>query len=80
MPLYEYHCRACGGRFERIRKFEERTAAQNCPRCSAAEVELALSVPAMVGTGSGGGAAFGESSPAGTGFGGCCGGGACGMN
>ena len=32
MPLYEYQCRKCKHRFERIRKFSDR-ALKTCPEC-----------------------------------------------
>ena len=32
MPLYEYQCRKCKHRFERIRKFSDR-ALRTCPEC-----------------------------------------------
>ena len=32
MPLYEYQCRRCKHRFERIRKFSDR-ALRTCPEC-----------------------------------------------
>lgn len=32
MPLHEYVCKKCGHRFERIRKFSDRTL-RTCPEC-----------------------------------------------
>lgn len=32
MPMYEYQCRRCKHRFERIRKFSDR-ALKTCPEC-----------------------------------------------
>ena len=32
MPMYEYQCRKCKHRFERIRKFSDR-ALKTCPEC-----------------------------------------------
>jgi putative FmdB family regulatory protein len=32
MPMYEYQCRNCKHRFERIRKFSDR-ALKTCPEC-----------------------------------------------
>jgi putative FmdB family regulatory protein len=54
MPVYEYQCRGCGGRFEALRRMSERAAAPPCPKCGAEETELALSAPAFVGGGGGG--------------------------
>ena len=31
MPIYEYECRDCGGRYELLRKMGEETAP--CPQC-----------------------------------------------
>jgi len=52
MPLYEYECRACGNRFERIQKFSD-PPVEVCPRCGAREVEKLLSSPAIQFKGSG---------------------------
>jgi putative FmdB family regulatory protein len=32
VPLHEYQCKKCGHRFERIRKFSDRTL-RTCPEC-----------------------------------------------
>jgi len=45
MPLYEYQCRACGHRFERIRKFSD-PPLNECPECGG-EVEKLISAPAI---------------------------------
>ncbi len=55
MPLYEYHCRACGKRFDEMRRMAERLNAPPCPTCGSEQTELAISAPAVFG-GSGGGA------------------------
>ena len=73
MPLYEYACRQCGGRFERMRKTADRLSAPECPACASAETMLVMSVTGKVGASS-----AGASAPTCEGgFGGCCGGGAC---
>lgn len=51
MPLYEYQCRACGHRFERIQKFSDPPVA-TCPSCGG-DVEKLLSSPAIQFKGSG---------------------------
>ncbi len=56
MPLYEYRCRECGVRYEKL-IFRKGTAAPPCPSCAAEDVEKLFSVPS-VKTG-------GASSPAG---------------
>lgn len=45
MPLYEYQCRKCRHRFERIQKFSDPPAAK-CPECGG-RVEQLLSAPAV---------------------------------
>lgn len=51
MPLYEYECDACGGRFEVIQKFSETT--EKCRRCGKGPVRRLMSSPAIQFKGSG---------------------------
>ena len=51
MPLYEYQCRKCGHRFERIQKFSD-PEVKKCPECDG-RVERLLSAPAVQFKGSG---------------------------
>ena len=51
MPLYEYQCKKCGHRFERIQKFSD-PMVKKCPECGGA-VEQLLSAPAVQFKGSG---------------------------
>ena len=51
MPLYEYECDACGGRFEVIQKFSETT--EQCRRCGKGPVRRLMSSPAIQFKGSG---------------------------
>jgi putative FmdB family regulatory protein len=51
MPLYEYKCKKCGHRFEKIRKFSD-APLKKCPECGGA-VEQLLSAPAVQFKGSG---------------------------
>jgi putative FmdB family regulatory protein len=51
MPLYEYLCKKCGHRFERIQKFSD-PMVKKCPECGGA-VEQVLSAPAVQFKGSG---------------------------
>lgn len=46
MPLYEYECDACGGRFERIRKFSDPPLDEPCPSCGG-QVQKLISSPAI---------------------------------
>lgn len=51
MPLYEYQCKKCGHRFERIQKFSD-PHVKKCPECGGA-VEQVISAPAVQFKGSG---------------------------
>jgi putative FmdB family regulatory protein len=51
MPLYEYECKKCGHRFEKIQKFSDRMV-KKCPECGGA-VEQMISAPAVQFKGSG---------------------------
>jgi putative FmdB family regulatory protein len=51
MPLYEYECDACGGRFEVIQKFSETT--EECRKCGKGPVRRLMSSPAIQFKGSG---------------------------
>ena len=54
MPFYEYTCRACGKRFDEMRRMAERLQAPPCPACGSEQTELAMSAPAVFGGGEGG--------------------------
>ena len=51
MPLYEYQCKKCGHRFEKIQKFSD-PLVKKCPECGGA-VEQTISAPAVQFKGSG---------------------------
>src|SRR4051812_24252237 len=51
MPLYEYQCKKCRHRFEKIQKFSD-APVKKCPDCGRA-VEQLLSAPAVQFKGSG---------------------------
>ncbi|HXZ32188.1 MAG TPA: zinc ribbon domain-containing protein [Terriglobales bacterium] len=51
MPLYEYQCKKCHHRFERIQKFSD-PEVKKCPDCGG-PVERLLSPPAVQFKGSG---------------------------
>ena len=51
MPLYEYQCKKCGHRFERIQKFSDKPV-KKCPECGG-PVEQTISAPAVQFKGSG---------------------------
>ncbi|HET6843582.1 MAG TPA: FmdB family zinc ribbon protein [Candidatus Angelobacter sp.] len=51
MPLYEYQCKKCKHRFEKIQKFSD-SPVKKCPECGG-PVEQLLSAPAVQFKGSG---------------------------
>ena len=51
MPLYEYQCKKCHHRFEKIQKFSDRMI-KKCPECGG-PVEQMISAPAVQFKGSG---------------------------
>ena len=51
MPLYEYKCKQCGHRFERIQSYSAEDAKE-CPVCQG-KVERLISAPAVQFKGSG---------------------------
>ncbi len=51
MPLYEYQCKKCSHRFERIQRFSD-PLVKKCPDCGG-KVEQLLSAPAVQFKGSG---------------------------
>ena len=51
MPLYEYECKKCKHRFERIQKFSD-PHIKKCPKCGGT-VEQIISAPAVQFKGSG---------------------------
>ena len=51
MPIYEYQCKKCHHRFERIQKFSD-PHVKKCPECGGA-VDQVLSAPAVQFKGSG---------------------------
>jgi putative FmdB family regulatory protein len=75
VPLYEYACRACGARTERMRKVAERLAGLECSACGSPMV-LAMSAPGLVGGGSTVASSSGDRGDS-CAPGGCCGGGSC---
>jgi putative FmdB family regulatory protein len=51
MPLYEYQCKKCHHRFEKIQKFSDKLV-KTCPECGG-PVEQTISAPAVQFKGSG---------------------------
>lgn len=52
MPLYEFLCKACHHRFEKIQKFSD-PMPDECPACGEDAVEQVISAPAVQFKGSG---------------------------
>jgi len=52
MPLYEYKCKKCGHRFEKIVKFSD-PPAKKCPKCKKGTLEQLISSPAIQFKGTG---------------------------
>jgi putative FmdB family regulatory protein len=52
MPVYEYACDSCGGRFEAMQKFSDPLLTE-CRLCNAQSVRKVLSTPSFVLKGSG---------------------------
>jgi putative FmdB family regulatory protein len=52
MPLYEYQCKNCAHRFERIVKFSD-PPLKTCPQCGKDTIDQMISAPAIQFKGSG---------------------------
>jgi putative FmdB family regulatory protein len=79
MPIYEYRCESCSGKFELLTRFAERDSAQACPTCESTRTRVLVSSFAFAGGESSESLDFGSAEGAG---GGCCGGscGSCGSS
>lgn len=49
MPMYEYNCKKCDARFEKLVRTMSDDAAPACPKCASKQTVRALSVFAAVG-------------------------------
>ncbi len=49
MPLYEYDCKACGERFEKLVRMSDDPRSVRCPACASATIARALSTFATTG-------------------------------
>jgi len=54
MPLFEYHCPACGQDFEKIVRFSEADRIPVCPNCGAQETRKKISAAASFSSSSSG--------------------------
>lgn len=50
MPLYEYHCKDCGNKFEMLVNFSESDKKMKCPECGSENTEKLISGFASYGT------------------------------
>src|SRR5260370_37686463 len=71
MPIYEYRCESCSGKFEVLTRFAERDTSQICPSCESTKTRELVSSFAVAG-GSESSLDFGSEQTSG---GGRCGGG-----
>lgn len=46
MPIYDFECRECGHRFERLQKLSDPDPA-SCPQCARAAVQRRVTAPAF---------------------------------
>ena len=51
MPIYEYRCESCSGKFDVLTRFAERDEAQVCPSCESTKTRVLVSSFAFAGTG-----------------------------
>jgi putative FmdB family regulatory protein len=73
MPIYEYQCEACSGRFDVLTSFADRDRAQVCPACESRKTRVLVSTFASLGGADEAPADFGSMA----GGGGCACGGSC---
>jgi putative FmdB family regulatory protein len=71
MPIYEYRCESCAGKFEVLTRFAERDVAQVCPTCESTRTRVLVSSFAFGGGPESPASEFTSSKASG---GGCCGG------
>ena len=74
MPIYEYRCESCAGKFEVLTRFAERDLAQVCPTCDSTKTRVLVSSFAFGGDGGPESSASEFTSSKASGGGGCCGG------
>lgn len=72
MPLYEYTCRGCGGRFEVLQRVGSSSADVACPKCGGRDVskEFSTFASSVAGQSSGGAMPCGAPSASSCGSGG----------
>lgn len=61
MPIYEYQCKACDQRFDKLhRSMSQAPAEVTCPACHSTEVRRLISAPIVHSTGESGAGAEAE--------------------
>ena len=60
MPIYEYRCESCAGKFEVLTRFAERDSAQACPSCESTRTRVLVSSFAVSGGEAGSSLDFGS--------------------
>ena len=61
MPIYEYRCKQCGIKFEKLVKLSTKTSEIECPRCGAQKAEKTVSLFGTSGSASSGSQSLGAS-------------------
>jgi putative FmdB family regulatory protein len=61
MPIYEYHCKQCGSKFEKLVKLSTNTSEVECPKCGAKRAEKSVSRFGTLGNTLSGGSSVGAS-------------------
>ena len=46
MPIYEFECKSCGARFDRLQRLSD-PDPDSCPECGASQVKRCLTAPAF---------------------------------
>ena len=64
MPIYEYRCKHCGAKFDKLVKLSTKTSDVECPKCGEHKAEKSVSLFGTSGAASSGGS-FGASSSCG---------------
>jgi len=63
MPIYEYHCKSCEAKFEKLRPMSAADQAIKCPNCNSPKTARTLSVFAVAAEGGSKSAAASDAGP-----------------
>lgn len=80
MPTYDYRCDSCGSTYDVFHKVREVPEDVLCPSCGSPEHTRLLSAPNVSTRIKAGPLSSAAPASCSTEFGGCCGGGSCGLN